>query len=135
MPNRTSTAQWNGTLAEGSGTMRLGSGAFEGPYSFVSRFEDGSGTNPEELLAAAQAGCFSMALGAALTRAGSPPTSIKTSATVHLDKGETGFGITRIDLDTEAEVPGVDPDKFNELASDAKANCIVSRALAAVDIN
>jgi osmotically inducible protein OsmC len=114
--------------------MRLGSGAYEGQYSFVSRFEDGSGTNPEELIAAAHAGCFSMALSAALTRAGSPPTSIKTSATVHLDKGDAGFSITRIDLDTEGDVPGIDADKFSQLAADAKANCIVSRALAAVDI-
>ena len=114
--------------------MRLGSGSYEGSYSFVSRFEDGPGTNPEELIAAAHAGCFSMAMSAALTRAGTPPTSIKTSATVHLDKGDSGFGITRIDLDTEAEVPGIDADKFNEVAADAKANCPVSRALAAVDI-
>jgi osmotically inducible protein OsmC len=114
--------------------MRLGSGAYEGSYSFVSRFEDGPGTNPEELIAAAHAGCFSMALSAGLTRAGTPPTSIKTSATVHLDKGDAGFSITRIELDTEAEVPGIDVDKFNAVAADAKANCPVSRALSAVDI-
>jgi lipoyl-dependent peroxiredoxin len=134
MPTRTSTAQWNGTLAEGSGTMRLGSGAYEGSYSSVSRFEDGPGSNPEELIAAAHAGCFSMALSGALTRAGSPPESISTSATVHLDKGDAGFSITRIDLNSEAVVPGIDEGKFNEVAADAKANCPVSRALAAVDI-
>jgi lipoyl-dependent peroxiredoxin len=110
--------------------MRLASGAYEGSYSFVSRFEDGPGTNPEELIAAAHAGCFSMALSAALTRAGSPPTSVKTSATVHLDKGDSGFSITRVDLDTEADVPGLDADKFQQVAADAKANCPVTRALA-----
>ncbi len=114
--------------------MRLGSGAYEGKYSFVSRFENGDGTNPEELIAAAHAGCFSMAFSGALARAGFTPTSVKTSATVHLDKGAAGFSITRIDLDTVGEVPGIDEARYQEIAAEAKANCPVSRALAAVDI-
>src|SRR5437016_14297452 len=105
MPTRTSTANWQGTLKEGAGTMRLGSGAYEGPFSFVSRFEDGPGTNPEELIAAAHAGCFSMALSSALTKAGFTPTSIQTSASVHLNPPD---GITKIELSTVGEVPGLD---------------------------
>src|SRR5262252_4656358 len=134
MPTRTSSAQWQGTLREGSGSMRLGSGAYEGSYSFVSRFESGDGTNPEELIAAAHAGCFSMALSNALGTAGFTPTSVATSATVHLDRVEGGFGITRIDLDTVANVPGLDDAQFQEVAAGAKAGCPVSRALAAVEI-
>jgi osmotically inducible protein OsmC len=134
MPTRTSSAQWNGNLSEGSGTMRLGSGAYEGKYSFVSRFEDGPGTNPEELIAAAHAGCFSMALSSGLAKAGFTATSVKTSATVHLDKGAAGFGITRIDLDTVGEVPGIEDAAFQEIAAGAKANCPVSQALKAVEI-
>jgi len=134
MPIRTASARWSGNLTEGSGTMRLGSGAYEGKFSFVSRFENGDGTNPEELIAAAHAGCFSMAFSNALAKAGFTPTSVKTSATVHLDKGAAGFGITRIDLDTLGEVPGIDDAKFQEIAADAKANCPVSQALKAVDI-
>jgi osmotically inducible protein OsmC len=114
--------------------MRLGSGAFEGPYSFASRFEDGSGTNPEELIGAAHAGCFSMALSGALTRAGHPPTRIHTSAKVHIDRGEAGFSITRIELQTEAEVPGIDDETFQTEAQGAKAGCPVSRALAGTEI-
>lgn len=134
MPTRTSTAQWNGSLTDGSGTMRLGSGAYEGSYSFVSRFENGEGTNPEELIAAAHAGCFSMAFSGALSRAGFTPNSIKTSASVHIEKGDDGFGITRIDLDTEADVPGIDAATFSEIAESSKAGCPVSKALAAVEI-
>src|SRR5205807_5754061 len=124
-----------------SGQMRLGSGAFEGAYSFKSRFEDGKsrfedgkGTNPEELIAAAHAGCFSMALSAGLGRAGHPPTRVHTEATVHLDKAGSGFRISRIDLRTEAEVPGIDEASFQEQAEGAKKNCPVSQALAAVEI-
>ncbi len=106
MPTRTSSALWEGNLRDGSGTMKLGSGAFEGSYSFVSRFESGPGTNPEELIAAAHAGCFSMALSNGLSQAGFTPTSIATSATVHLDRVADGFGITKIDLDTVGTVPG-----------------------------
>jgi osmotically inducible protein OsmC len=114
--------------------MRLGGGAFEGPYSFVSRFEDGAGTNPEELIAAAHAGCFSMALSAALGKAGHDPTSVETTAAVDLEKGDAGFSIARITLTTNAVVPGIDDAQFQQIAADAKANCPVSRALAGVDI-
>src|SRR5258708_25393414 len=131
MPTRTSTARWEGTVREGSGTMRLGSGAYEGSYSYVSRFESGPGTNPEELIAAAHAGCFSMALSSGLTKAGHPPTSIETSAAVHL---EPPAGITRIELTTTAEVPGLEEADFLKYAEDAKANCPVSKALAPVEI-
>jgi osmotically inducible protein OsmC len=134
MPTRSADARWEGSLKDGKGTMRLGGGAWEGPYSFASRFEDGSGTNPEELIAAAHAGCFSMALSAALGRAGHDPDRVSTTAKVHLDKGDTGFSITRIDLVTEAVVPGIEAGAFQEIAADAKANCPVSRALAGAEI-
>jgi len=134
MPTRTSSALWEGNLRDGSGTMKLGSGAFEGSYSFVSRFESGPGTNPEELIAAAHAGCFSMALSNGLSQAGFTPTSIATSATVHLDRVADGFGITKIDLDTVGTVPGIDDAKFQEVAATAKAGCPVSKALAATEI-
>src|SRR5437868_6264362 len=120
MATRNASAVWNGTLKEGSGRMKLGSGAFEGAYSFSSRFESGTGTNPEELIGAAHAGCFSMALSAALGRAGFTPKRISTSAGVHLEAVEGGFGITAIDLTTEAEVPGIDAAKFQEVAEGAK---------------
>ncbi len=134
MPTRTSSALWEGNLRDGSGTMKLGSGAFEGSYSFMSRFESGSGTNPEELIAAAHAGCFSMALSNGLSQAGFTPTSIATSATVHLDRVADGFGITKIDLDTVGTVPGIDDAKFQAIAAEAKAGCPVSKALAATEI-
>jgi osmotically inducible protein OsmC len=135
MPERTATARWEGGLQQGTGTMRLGSGAFEGRYSFSSRFEEGTGTNPEELIGAAHAGCFSMALSAGLERAGHPPASVETSARVHLERAESGFRISRIDLDTIAAVPGIDNAAFQEHAQAAKANCPVSQALAGVDIH
>jgi osmotically inducible protein OsmC len=134
MPARTANARWEGGLKDGKGNMRLGGGAFEGQYSFSSRFEEGAGTNPEELIAAAHAGCFSMALSNGLAKAGHIPTRVETTANVHLDKVEGGFGITRIDLRTEAEVPGIDDAAFKEQADTAKANCPVSKALAAVEI-
>jgi osmotically inducible protein OsmC len=134
MPIRTSAAQWDGTLREGRGTMQLGSGAFEGSYSFPSRFESGPGTNPEELLGAAHAGCFSMALAAGLARAGFAPTRIQTTATVHLEAVSGGFALTRIELATEATVPGIDAAVFHEHAETAKANCPVSKALAGAEI-
>jgi lipoyl-dependent peroxiredoxin len=134
MPTRTSSALWEGNLRDGSGTMKLGSGTFEGSYSFVSRFESGAGTNPEELIAAAHAGCFSMALSNGLSQAGFTPTSIATSATVHLDRVADGFGITKIDLDTVGTVPGIDDAKFQQIAASAKAGCPVSKALAATEI-
>jgi osmotically inducible protein OsmC len=131
MPVRTSTARWEGSIGDGKGTMQVGT-AWEGPYSAPSRFESADGTNPEELLGAAHAGCFSMALAAALTRAGTPPTRIETSAAVHIEKGEDGWEVTRIDLTTEGEVPGVDQGAFQEAAEGAKAGCPVSKALASV---
>jgi osmotically inducible protein OsmC len=134
MPTRTSSARWQGNLKDGAGTMALGSGAFEGPYSFVSRFEEGTGTNPEELIAAAHAGCYSMALSNILSQAGHTPNSVETSAAVHLERGDSGFGITRIDLTTRGDVPGIDEAEFVKHAEAAKANCPVSKALAAVDI-
>jgi osmotically inducible protein OsmC len=134
MPTRSSTAQWSGNLARGSGTMSLGSGAFEGSYSFASRFESGEGTNPEELIAAAHAGCFSMALANVLSQAGHEPDSVKTTAQVHLDKGDDGFSITRSDLTTEVKVDGLDDTEFQKHADEAKRTCPVSRALGAIEV-
>ena len=134
MPVRTANARWEGTLQEGAGTMAFGGGAFEGQYSFGSRFEEGAGTNPEELIGAAHAGCFSMALSGVLQRAGHEPDRIETSARVHLDKDEGGFSITRVELRTEAAVPGLDAQEFERHAEEAKRSCPVSRALAALDI-
>ncbi len=134
MPIRTSEALWNGNLREGNGTMKVGSGAYEGAYSFGSRFEEAAGTNPEELLGAAHAGCFSMALSGALTRAGFAPKSIRTTARVHIENTGGGFSITKIELRTEGEVDGIDQATFQEHAEGAKANCPVSRALAVSDI-
>ena len=133
MPKRTANAVWDGSLTEGSGTMRMASGAYEGPYSFQSRFEEGDGTNPEELIAAAHAGCFSMALSAELGRAGHDPQSVETEAIVHLDKVDEGFAIKRIELNTRARVPGISEDEFQQLAEGAKKGCPVSQALAAVE--
>ncbi len=129
MPARTAAAEWTGTLREGSGVMSLASGAYQGAYSFVSRFEDGTGTNPEELIAGAHAGCFSMALSGRITNAGFVADKISTTAAVHLTQGEGGFAITKIDLVTEASVPGLDAEQFATLAEDAKANCPVSKLL------
>lgn len=134
MATRTSSARWQGTLKDGSGTMALGSGAYEGSYSFVSRFESGEGTNPEELIAAAHAGCFSMALSNMLSQAGHPPTAVDTRASVHLEKVDGGFGITRIDLVTTGDVPGIDEAEFRKHAEAAKIGCPVSKALSAVEI-
>jgi lipoyl-dependent peroxiredoxin len=133
MPKRVGDARWDGTLQEGHGVLKVASGAYEGPYSFQSRFEEGDGTNPEELIAAAHAGCFSMALSADLGRAGHEAESVETTATVHLDKAEGGFGITRIELDSRARVPGLDDEEFQRIAEGAKQNCPVSRALGAVE--
>ncbi|HEX4951809.1 MAG TPA: OsmC family protein [Thermoanaerobaculia bacterium] len=134
MPLRKAHAVWTGGISDGSGTMALGSGAFEGRYSFSSRFEEGTGTNPEELIAAAHAGCFSMALSGALGRAGFPPQRISTEARVNLRKDDAGIRIDRIDLVTEATVPGIEAAQFQEIAAGAKAGCPVSKALAAVEI-
>jgi osmotically inducible protein OsmC len=135
MPVRNAEAEWKGTIREGKGSMKLGSGAFEGPYSFQSRMEEGPGTNPEELLGAAHAGCFSMALSAGLSAAGFNPTRIHTTAKVRFDKVESGFAITRIDLETEAEIPGIDDATFQQHAQNAEKNCPVSKALAGTTIN
>jgi osmotically inducible protein OsmC len=135
MAVRTSEAEWHGSLRDGAGKMKLGSGAYEGSYSFPSRFEEGKGTNPEELIAAAHAGCFSMALSAGLGRSGHTPTRIHTIARVHLEKVGEGFGITRIELETVGQVPGIDEKTFVEHAEGAKANCPVSKALAGPQIS
>src|SRR5213592_1312489 len=120
MATRTASAVWDGTLKQGKGSMKLGSGAFEGAYSFSSRFEEGTGTNPEELIGAAEAGCYSMALSANLEKAGHPAKRISTVATVKLEMVEGAPKITTIDLDCEAEVPGIDQTKFNEQAEMTK---------------
>jgi lipoyl-dependent peroxiredoxin len=132
MPTRTSEAKWSGDLKQGAGTIKLGSGAYEGAYSFKSRMESGTGTNPEELIAAAHAGCFSMALSAMLSGAGHVPRSVHTVAKVNFDAVPGGFAITKIDLITEGEVPGLDADGFQKFAEDAKKGCPVSKALSAV---
>jgi osmotically inducible protein OsmC len=134
MPTRTAQARWEGSLQEGNGTMRMATGAYEGPYSFQSRFEEGEGTNPEELIGAAHAGCFSMALSGDLGRAGYQPESVETTANVHIDKTDEGFAISRIELDTKARVPGIDRDEFQRQAEAAKEGCPVSQALAATEI-
>lgn len=134
MAERKGTAVWNGTLKEGSGTMKLGSGAYEGPFSFQSRFEEGSGTNPEELIGAALAGCFSMALSANLEKAGHPGKSVRTSADVKLEMVDGAPKITTITLNTEAEVPGIDEARFQEQAEKTKTGCPVSKALTGTEI-
>ncbi len=129
MPERKSQAVWHGTLKDGEGTMKLGSGYCEGPFTYASRFESGKGTNPEELIGAAHAGCFSMFLSSLLGKAGYTPEDIQTEATVHLTSGV----INKIDLNTVASVPGVSESEFQELANEAKERCPVSNALAAVE--
>lgn len=133
MPQRKGSAEWTGGLKDGRGSVSLGSGAFEGSYSFGSRFEEGGGTNPEELIGAAHAACFSMALAAALGKAGYEPRRVSTTARVDLDMSD-GPRISTITLDTEADVPGIDAEEFRKQAEGAKENCPVSRALAGVDI-
>lgn len=132
MAVRNAEAVWEGSLTEGGGTMTYGS--YTGNYSFASRFEEGDGTNPEELIAAAHAGCYSMALGAGLGKAGFAPKRIQTSAKLHLVKVDDAFTITKIELATEAEIPDIDDATFQEHAAGAKANCPVSRALTGVEI-
>lgn len=134
MPQRIAEAQWEGGLRDGKGNMKLGGGAFDGPYSFTSRFEEGNGTNPEELIGAAHAGCFSMALSGELESAGHTPNRVHTQATVHLEKGDAGFRIARVHLRSEAEVPGIDDQTFQQHAEAAKKGCPVSQALAAIEI-
>ncbi|MBK8137563.1 MAG: OsmC family peroxiredoxin [Chloroflexi bacterium] len=130
MATRQATAVWEGTLKEGNGTVSYGK--YAQPFNFVSRFEGSDNTNPEELLGAAHAGCFTMALNAAMFRAGFNPVKVTTVAKVQLSKGEAGFSISQIDLECEASVPDIDPAKFQEMAEATKDTCIVSRALSAV---
>lgn len=134
MPKRDANAVWRGTLREGDGTLALGSGAYVGAYSFSTRFENAQGTNPEELIAAAHAGCFSMALSLLLEKAGNAPKEIQTTAKVSLDKVGDGFKITQIELRTEADVPGIDEAEFQKQAETAKNNCPVSQLLTGAPI-
>ncbi len=134
MPVRNAEAEWKGNLLDGQGHMKIGA-SYDGPYTFKSRMENGAGTNPEELIAAAHAGCFSMALSAGIAKAGFSPKRVHTKAAVHFDKVADGFAITSIDLTTEAEIPGIDNAKFQELADGAKKGCPVSKALAGTTIN
>jgi len=134
MTIRKAEAVWQGSLREGSGELALESGAFRGPYTFKARFEQGTETNPEELLGAAHAGCFTMALTALLAREKLAPTLIHTTASVHLAQGAGGFTIPKIELVTRAQVPGVTAERFAALAADAKVNCPVSKALAGAEI-
>jgi len=132
MATRNGSAEWKGDLKGGSGTVRVGDGVFEGDYSFSSRFEEGEGTNPEELIGAAHAGCFSMALSLVLTEAEHPPESIRAEARVHLRIVDGLPTIAKIDLDVAGSVPGLDEDTFSSYAEKAKDGCVVSRALAGV---
>jgi osmotically inducible protein OsmC len=134
MPIRKANAVWDGDLMKGKGRMALGSGAFEGKYSVGSRFESDPGTNPEELIGAAHAGCFSMAFAAGLGKAGFTPKSIKTEAKVHIEKVGDGWTITKIELDTVADIPGITEADFKKYAEEAKTGCPVSRALAGPEI-
>lgn len=134
MPVRKAEAVWEGDLPNGSGTMKMGT-SYEGPYSASSRFQDGSGTNPEELLAAAHAGCFSMAFAKALSDAGHTSNRIQTTAKVHIEKQEAGFAITRVELVTRAEVPGIEEADFRDAAETAKDNCPVSRLFEGASIS
>lgn len=134
MPVRNAQATWEGNLRKGKGTMEFGSGAFRGDYTYSSRFEEGEGTNPEELIGAAHAGCFSMAFSNELDKAGFTPRRVFTQAQVHLGSVEGKSRITRVHLDTTAEVPGISEEKFQEIAQAAKVGCPVSNALDAVEI-
>lgn len=134
MAKRTSEAQWEGTLKDGKGRFWTASGEVSGVFSFGTRFEEQEGTNPEELIGAAHSSCFSMALAGDLEKAGHRPESVRTVATVSLRKGDAGYEITGIDLDTQAQVPGIDETEFLRIAEGTKVNCPVSKALAAVPI-
>jgi lipoyl-dependent peroxiredoxin len=135
MPIRDADAQWQGSLQDGKGTVRLGSGAFESQYSVASRFEEGSGTNPEELIAAAHAGCYSMALAGGLSKADHAPDSVHTTARVHVDRQDGGWAITRIELSCQAQVPGIEERMFQQIAEATKTDCPVSGALSSVPID
>jgi lipoyl-dependent peroxiredoxin len=130
MAIRSAHARWEGTLKGGKGNLKLGSGAYDGQYSFSSRFEEGTGTNPEELIGAAHAGCFTMALNAALERNGKLPNYVQTHANVHLGKNANDqMAILKIELIVDASIPGISAEEFQKFAEDAKAGCIISRAL------
>lgn len=133
MATRTADAVWKGDLKEGEGRIRFGK--FESPYSFKARFENGDGTNPEELIAAAHAGCFTMALSHGLSQAGHEPKEVRTTAKVHLEKAAAGFSIPRIELDTVADVPGIDDAAFQKQAEEAKKNCPVSKLFTGAEIS
>ena len=135
MPDRKATAEWKGNLTQGQGKIALGSGAFEGSFSFATRMGDEPGTNPEELIAAALAGCYSMALNATLEKQGTPATDVHSEAVVHFGKDDAGFAIRGIDLETKATVPGINEADFQQVAETVKESCPVSKALAAVTIN
>ena len=134
MPTRTAEAIWTGTIKDGNGQIRLGTGRLEAPYSFASRFESGDGTNPEELIGAAEAGCFSMALSLMLEKEGYPPEQITSKAAVTIDKQGEGFAITGIALKMKARVPGIDEETFQRIAEQAKQGCPVSKALSGTTI-
>lgn len=134
MPVRAASAEWKGNLPKGSGTLETETGAVKGSYSFASRFEEGAGTNPEELIAVAHAGCFSMAFANGLAKAGHEAESIQTTARVYLEKGAEGFGISRIALECTGRIPGLDDETFQKHAQEAKVGCPVSKALSAVPI-
>jgi lipoyl-dependent peroxiredoxin len=132
MPTRIANANWEGDFKRGGGTVAVDSGLFSGPYNFSGRFESGGGTNPEEILGAAHAACFAMALSVGLTQAGTPPEQLDVSAAVTIDQVEGGFEITKIALTLRGKVPGVDDDAFQQAAQGAKEQCPLSKALAAV---
>ncbi len=134
MPVRSADASWEGNLKDGSGTMNLESGSYQGAYTFASRFEEGEGTNPEELIAGSHAGCFSMAFANELDGAGYEPKRVSTTANVHLEMLDDGPTVTRIELDCEADVPGIDDAEFQEIANGAKEHCPISRLLSAANI-
>jgi lipoyl-dependent peroxiredoxin len=134
MPTRTAQARWQGALKDGKGTMRLGSGAFEGQFSFQSRMENGAGTNPEELIGAAEAGCFSMSFANGLSEAGHAPQEIATQAKVQFEKTDKGWTITKVELTTEGTVAGIDEATFTRIANEAKKGCPVSKALTGTEI-
>jgi osmotically inducible protein OsmC len=132
MTARNGSAEWKGSIESGSGSVTVGDGVFEGPYSYESRFAEGEGTNPEQLIAAAHAACFTMALSNVLGAAGHVPDALRTNARVQLRNIDGAPTLTRIDLETEGQVPGIDDQQFQRHAEEAKANCPVSRALAGI---
>lgn len=134
MPVRKASAVWEGNLVKGNGRVKTETGTLDGQYSFSSRFEEGKGTNPEELIGAAHAGCFSMAFSNELDKAGFTPRSVSTEDKVYIEKVGAGFTITKIEMTTDADVPGIDNETFQKIAEDAKNNCPVSRALKGVDM-